>query len=148
MTVQLYRNEYSNAVADARRNLMGRTHYVDPDTMRLHKSRILCARVHADGLLYSITESCAADMNNRKRVFRCVIFDINGTVLYRPSLEDSCSTRDKAEKAMFKVLEGINAFKVTHCALVARKDQAVSDYKQDMADLKAMLGAGKAKAVE
>lgn len=134
--MDLYRNEHSHPVADAQRNLMGRTHYVDPDTLRFHKSRILCARVHADGLLYSIIESCAADMNNRKRVFRYVIFDVLGTVLDRPDLDNSFSSRHWAEKAMWKSLESIDAIKHTSQALKARAAYRAAELKRDLIDLK------------
>lgn len=136
--MNLYRNEHSNAVADAQRNLMGRTHYVDPDTLKYHKSRVLCSRVHADGLLYSLIESCAADMHNTKRVFRYVIFDVLGTVLDRPKMEESFSSRHAAEKAMWKALEEIDAIKHTREALQQQKQSQAAEYKRDLIQLKAL----------
>lgn len=134
--MDLYRNEHSNPIADAQRNLMGRTHYVDPDTLRYHKSRILVSRVHADGLLYSLVESCAADVHNRKRCFRYVIFDVLGTVLDRPNLDESFSSKHHAEKAMWKALEQIDAIKHTREALQQQKRRRADEYKRDLLKLK------------
>src|SRR5260221_260794 len=88
---------------------MGRTHYVDDDTLRFHKSRVLSACVHDGGLLFSIVTSDALDMHNRSRGFRYVIFDVFGTVLVRPDLENAFKSSEKASKAMYAELERINA---------------------------------------
>ena len=42
--MRFYKTESDHPKVNAQRNLMGRTHYVDPDTLRWHKSRILSAR--------------------------------------------------------------------------------------------------------
>lgn len=98
----LFRSESGDPAHDAQRNLMGRTHYVDPDTLRWHKSRVLSRAILADGLLYRITESCALDMHNTKRGKRCVVFDVFGTTIYHPDLDSCFSTSDAARKAAEK----------------------------------------------
>lgn len=109
----LYECKSDNATNNAQRNLSGKSHYVDPDTLRYHKSRIQSCHVTDNGLLLAIVESCAADMDNRKRVFRHVIFDVLGSVLSRPDFEASCSTSKAATKAMWAALNAIDARQVT-----------------------------------
>jgi hypothetical protein len=60
-------------------NLCGRTHYVDQDTLRWHKSKIISSHVVDGGLLFAIVTSDALDMQNTKRGFRYVIFDVAHT---------------------------------------------------------------------
>lgn len=134
--MRLYREESSVSVIDAQRNLMGRTHYVDPDTLKYHKSRVLRCRVLADGLLYVIIESVALDMDNSKRGFRYVIFDVLGTVIDRLNLDDTFTTRNAAEKAMWKAVEFIDAIKHTREALQQQKRSQANEYKRDLLKLK------------
>ena len=103
----------------AQRNLMGRTHYVDPDTLRFHKSRILRAGSTEDQSIFLLIESCALDFEGIKRGFRFVAFDLEGEVLCRPRLEDSFKTRERAEAAMWKWLEGFDAVKHYHDKLTS-----------------------------
>ena len=134
--INLYeRKSYLSAKYDAQANLEGRTHYVDDATLRFHKCRILETRVHDDGLLYSIITSDALDMYNTRRGFRYVIFDIFGNVLARPDLEDSFKTSLKARKAMYDVLNGIDAKKTTLEGLEERKKQ----HARDIEDIQRMI---------
>ncbi len=87
---------------NAQRNLCGRTHYVDDDTLRFHKSRVCSAHHLHGGLLYRIVCSDALDMHNHKRGFRAVVFDVFGTTIYRPKLEDAFSTSRAAYNASEK----------------------------------------------
>ena len=136
--MQLYRAEHSDPTADAQRNLCGRTHYVDPENLRYHHSRVLVFRVHADGLLCSLVESCSLDMNNSKRGFRYVIFDVFGKVLERPNLDETFTNRNRAEKAMWAALETIDAFAVTKKAIQDKHKSDLSEYKMDLVKLKEM----------
>lgn len=111
--MNLYRNEGSHPLTNAQRNLMGRTHYVDPDTLRWHKSRVLSARPTDEGLLFCITTSDALDMHNTKRGYRYVF----GTVLDRPELNKSFARHEAALKAMWKSVNAIDAKAVTLAAI-------------------------------
>lgn len=111
--MQLYRNESSNPKWNAQRNLEGRTHYVDDDTLRFHRSRILDTYITDGGLIFALVESCATDYENTKRVFRPVIFDVTGFVLERPKLEDSYNSSKAARDAMRNALNEIDAKQVT-----------------------------------
>lgn len=123
--MQLYRDHGSRAKFNAQRNLIGRTHYVDDDTLRFHKSKIIRARAHCDGLLFSIVTSDAVDYQNTKRGFRFVIFDLFGTVLARTPLDDAFRRSEQASKAMYHELDTIDAVAVTQKAIfVARVQDA------------------------
>ena len=104
----LYRNESSNSKWDAQRNLEGRTHYVDDDTLRFHKSRIVYTDVLANGLGYLLVESYAVDPDNRKRAFRGVVFDVFGTIIDRPKLDEGYKTSQKALDASLEVIKGLD----------------------------------------
>ena len=86
----------SHATDNAQDNLMGRTHYADPNTLRFHHSRILSARTLSCGGFFLIVESCALDYQNTRRGFRAVLFDLMGEAVYRPKLEECRRTRDQA----------------------------------------------------
>lgn len=113
----LYRRESSDPKRDAQRNLCGRTHYVDDDTLRFHKSRVLSARPLCGGLLYGIVTSDALDMNNTRRGFRFVLFDLLGHVIERPDLEHTFKSSDAASKAMYAALESLNPKALTVAAI-------------------------------
>jgi hypothetical protein len=127
----LYRSESSNPKWNAQRNLNGRTHYVDDDTLRFHKSRILSARHTDNGLLFAIVESMALDMHNTKRGYRYVIFDLFGSTIDRPKLEDSYRTSRQATAAMWAALNAIDAKAITLAAI----DQQAKNHIREIADL-------------
>src|ERR1700722_1165075 len=135
--MNLYRNESSNPKRNAQRNLIGRTHYVDEDTLRWHKSRVLSARHAADGLLFAIVTSDALDMNNTRRGFRFVIFDLFGTTLARLDLEHAFRTAAQAMKAMWVELEKIDAQVVTLAAI----ERSERQYVEEMAQLRKGVAA-------
>jgi len=135
--VNLYCTKSSYPKLNAQRNLQGRTHYVDDDTLRYHKSRVLSARVADNGLLFAITTSDALDPDNSRRGFRYVIFDIFGTVLERPKLEDAFRTHAQALKAMWKTLNQINA--KAHTIEAIHKHQAA--LLREMAQLELQVDA-------
>ena len=114
--VQTFETKSGDAKSNAQRNLSGRTHYVDDDTLRWHKSRVLGAKYLHDGLLFRVTCSDALDMNNTKRGFRCVVFDVFGTCVSRPELENATATRQAA----------INASEHEEIDLVAHYTQAIA----------------------
>lgn len=121
----LYRNEGSDPKYNAQRNLSGRTHYVDDDTLRWHKSRIISARAVDNGLLFAIVTSDALDMNNTRRGFRFVIFDLFGNVIERTSIDSDKATGDPgpyrtsaaAAKAMWAKLNEFDARAITDSAI-------------------------------
>jgi hypothetical protein len=83
---------------NAQRNLNGKTHYVEDDTLKFHHSRISSSRDIHGGLLFRVTGSDAMDMRNTKRGFRTAVFDVFGTCVSRPELENATTSADKALK--------------------------------------------------
>lgn len=139
--MELFKDKSSYPKVNAQQNLCGRTHYVDEDTLRWHKSRVLSARVVDNGLLFVITTSDALDMNNTKRGFRYIIFDIFGTVLGRPKLEEAFKRHETCTKAMWAAVNEIDAHAHTHDA-IANAERA---YAREMSELRLTVDALKAK---
>jgi hypothetical protein len=116
----LFKQESFDPKNNAQRNLCGRTHYVDDDTLRFYKSRVISARHTEGGLLFAIVTSDAKDYQNRSRGFRYVIFDVFGNVV-----EDNPDriergwfrTSDKAAKAMWDALNKLDAPAITRKAI-------------------------------
>ena len=133
--MNLYRNESGYPKVNAQRNLCGRTHYVDDDTLRWHKSRVMSAHVTDGGLLFAIVTSDALDMNNRRRGFRYAVFGLFGNVLARTELDQAYRTSDKARKAMWTALNAIDAKAVTLQAIAETEEQ----HSRDMAALRATV---------
>lgn len=120
---------------NAQRNLMGITHYVDPNTLQFHKSRIVAFNVHDGGLLCSIIESVALDPENRSRGFRYVVFDIAGNVVDRPNLDDTSKTSNAARKSLYAFLNSIDAKQITKTAIERYRKQANDESNRLLADL-------------
>jgi len=72
-----FENKSSYHDDDAVRNLDGKTHYVDPDTMRFFKAKTLFAQ-HLNNLFYIIEQSQASDFENSSRVRRVSVFNTFG----------------------------------------------------------------------
>ena len=111
--MRLYRNESSYPKVNAQANLIGRTHYVDDDTLRFHRSRVLSARHTDEGLLFAITTSDSLDYNHTKRGFRYVIFDVFGNVVERVKIEDAFKRHEQCLKAMWKAVNALDAKAIT-----------------------------------
>lgn len=107
-TVRLFTEHSYNSLRDAQRNLQGRTHYVDADTLKCFRSRVLSTGIEADGLIYWMIESVSLDSEHKSRGFRHVAFDVFGTVLDRVSLDDASKTKQAACKALAKWLESFD----------------------------------------
>jgi len=105
---KLYKNEWSMPKVNAQENLEGRTHYVEPSTLRFFNSRIVSALPVSNGAFYKVVESLSLDHNNTKRGFRAVLFDIFGTVVYRPDLAECFTSTEKANKGFFWWFETFN----------------------------------------
>ncbi len=138
----LYREEAGDPKLNAQRNLMGRTHYVDNDTLRFHKSRVLSTAIADSGLLFAIITAEALDYNNTKRGCRFVIFDVLGYVVDRTSIEGAYRTREQARKAMWAALNEIDAREITLTAIA----QAEHNFAYDMGELRAKLNKAKEAA--
>ena len=93
--VSLYRDDSSYAVSRAQRALSGRTHYVDPDTMKYFGCRINNCQIDVNGFYCWILESVAHP--SMGRVHRFVLFDVFGTVLTERG-DMLRKTRKQAEK--------------------------------------------------
>lgn len=128
---QLFKCESSAPKYNAQRNLCGRTHYVDDDTLRFHKCRIISARSTDNGLLFAIVTSDAVDYENTKRCYRYAVFDLLGTVVSRPTLEQGFSASAVATKRMWEELNRLDAKALTLTAI----KEATQRQAQEMREL-------------
>jgi hypothetical protein len=133
--MKLFENTYDSPVGNAQTNLMGRTHYVDPHTLRYHKSRVVYAKASSSGLLFYLITSDALDYNNTKRGFRWAVFDLFGSCLMRVALKDAFRTKRQAERAMWVAVEPFNEIAHTLAAI----DQARAYHSQEMDTLTALV---------
>lgn len=125
---ELFKPHCSDHTANAQRNLMGRTHFVDPDTLRFHKSRVLSSHIVDRGLLFAVVTSDALDWDNTKRGYRYAIFDLFGTCLGRPDLQNAYKRKEQATKAMWAELNSIDAHGHTLKAI----EEARRNYEKEL----------------
>lgn len=135
--MRLYTVQASDPKINAQLNLVGRTHFVDDDTLRYHKSRVISSRPVHDGLLFAIITSDAVNFENTKREFRYSIFDLFGNVLDRPDLGQGSRTSLLATRAMYMVVNAIDPKVVTKAGI----DRARHDFEQNMTDLEKRLSS-------
>lgn len=134
--MRLYKNTWRpNAKLEAQEHLAGRTHYVDDDTLRFHKSRVLNCDITENGLLCWIITSDALTADNSRRGFRYVVFDIFGNVISRHNLEDAFKTSKAAQKALREFLSTVDAKALTLEAL----GRVERNMTRDMAELRKVL---------
>lgn len=127
MNLNLYRDESDTPKLNAQRNLASRTHYVDDDTLRFHKSRILSCHITDGGLLLGLVESVATTYDGSTRGFRAVVFDVAGNVLNRTSLDECHKTRRQSTNDMWRILNATDAYAVTLEAINSHQRQAVAE---------------------
>lgn len=143
----LYRNESSDPKSNAQRNLCDRTHYVDDDTLRSHKSRVISAQHTDGGLLFAIVTSDALDPDNRRRGFRYVIFDLFGHVLSRCALEQASRTSEQATKAMWTEVNAMNAAAITQAGMVREQNHHADEMRRVAANIVRLADEGKLRKV-
>lgn len=121
---RLFSHRSSDPKYNAQQNLSGITHYVDDDTLRWHKSRVLSCSIRDNhGLLLSIITSDALDMRNTSRGFRFVVFDVFGTVVERPELDATFATSKAAAKARDAFLASFDVLAHYRAALASKAEQ-------------------------
>jgi len=95
-----YENRSCSPKAYAQDQLSGRTHYVDESTLKYFNARISLARPVALGLFFLICESVTTPEGGRG--FRFVLFDVFGTVIFHPNLDQLKNTSEKAKKYFYQ----------------------------------------------
>lgn len=121
-----------DAKAMAQRNLQGKTHYAEDDTLRFFHARIVNARAAHEGLIFCLVESVANDPDNRSRGFRFVAFDLFGTVLNdRDSAGGLCSKSAKADVQMDEWLKNFDVLCHYKSAMLER----VARLKREAAEM-------------
>lgn len=124
---------------NAQRNLNGKTHYVDDDTLRFHKSRVLSAQAIHSGLLFRIITSDALDMHNTKRGSRAVVFDVFGTTVDRPKLEEATATKQAAlNLSERQTIDLVAHYQAAIASELRNREREASELRAALATLPAM----------
>lgn len=100
-----FQDRRSDPKARAQDSLAGRTHYVDETTLRYFHARVISSGCTCSDTLFYIVESCSLDHQHTHRGFRGVVFDVWGTTVYRPSMEETHKTSEAARRAMYAWLD-------------------------------------------
>lgn len=111
---QLFDHHRTDATCDAQENLEGRSHYVDPATLKFHHSRIVGGGVHLCGAAYRVLEVTALDYDNTRRGYRAVLFDLTGRTIYHPDLDQCHRTKEQAMRAFwawFETFDPLNYYR-------------------------------------
>jgi len=140
--VNLFKQESYHPKRNAQLNLIGRTHYVDDNTLRFHHARVLSATATDNGLLFALVESVALDYDNTRRGYRYVIFDLFGKVISRCDLESAFKSRATATKAMWRELNALDAHAITRAGI----EQSRRNHESELADLSAIVDSLPVKA--
>ena len=136
-TIGLYpfRSESGYAHYDAQRNLSGRTHYVDDDTLRGFRAKITDSGLAHDGLTYWIVESVRSKPSDIPGGhFRFVAFDVDGTVLTTRDVWHTSTAKARTHGVAW--LAAHDATSHTHQLLADRAARA----KREVAQIEAFLG--------
>ena len=129
-----FRSESGHPQWDAQRNLMGRTHYVDDDTLKGFKARILDAGLAHDGLTYWLIESVGSKPTDPRRNKRFVAFDVFGTCLV--GRNDWKATSAQCDKLRHAWIDSFDAVAHTEQALRERAKRL----KAEFVDITATVG--------
>ena len=124
---------YGDGKLNAQLNLNDKTHFVDNSTLRYFKSRIISAAHTDNGLLFYVIESTSQNPDNTKRGFRGCIFDLFGSTVYRPDLDNLQSTSDKAKKAMYAFLNDFDTvayYKNVFASMAVKSQKVSADYRK------------------
>lgn len=105
--IRPFRVESCYADSNAQKNLAGRTHYADKETLKCFKARILDAYTAKENLVFWIIESNNTKPFEPKKNKRFVCFDVFGTVLN--DRDEWFSTSKAADKACKAFLESFDA---------------------------------------
>lgn len=107
-----YRNDLGSTPTEtAQRNLAGRTHYADPDTLRFFGSRILDCEAVQHGHLLALVESLQG--GDGRRVYRPAVFDRFGEPVHRPEIDNSARNPETARRWLAAVLESLDGPAIT-----------------------------------
>lgn len=144
--VRRYRCESSYPEYDAPRNLQGRTHYVDTDTLKGFRAKILNGGCTKDGLLYWLVESVQSRPDHGGYTRRAIVFDVFGEIVneradLRETQGEWFKDTRKAENAAFAFLKTFDA--VTHTA-AKLKHNAKRDIETAKRTLAALAGRSEA----
>lgn len=126
----LYQSKTHYPKENAQRNMAGRSHYVDDDTLRFFHSRVLETFVIDGGLAFAIIESYRPEWGSLARRRRGVAWDIFGNELYRPEMNAGFITTLSARNDLFKALDNLDIARITLSANDDQSQYATEDHSR------------------
>ena len=133
LNIEKFKYESTYPKNNAQINLKHRSHYVDDDTLRYFKSRILSSYHYADGLLFGFVESFADYEGKRK--FRGVVFNIVGHCVYQLDSGDAVNNSSRAEELMMEFIGSFDAKADAVEALNSQKQWMTRDFDRAISNL-------------
>jgi hypothetical protein len=131
---RLFRCESCDPESDAQRNLSGRTHYADANTLKYFKTRILNAGRAGNDLVFWLVESVNSRPDHGGYNKRAVAFDVFGAVI--TERDQWHRTTDQAEKALAAFLSMFDAAAHTRDELQARARRDIDTARRTLAALR------------
>lgn len=138
------RETYHSEKANAQRNLSGRTHYFDDDTLSFFEARVIRTAACAEGLVFVAQES--VDHPSLGRVHRVVVHNLLGNVVERGEFSDESLFGDarKGRKMFDAACEKYNAQGMTESmarAILEQKRAQAERETRRLADAELILNA-------
>ena len=108
--VHKFQHRSSYTLPDAQQNLKPVTHYVDDETLRYFKARIVRSWLPGEcgtesGFLYAIVESLRKPGEEGNKTKRANVFDCFGSVIFQSEFQNST---EKAKKEVYAFLNGLD----------------------------------------
>ena len=141
--IRLYRCESSHPEYDAQRNLQGRTHYVDPDTLKGFDAKILNGGHSKDGLLFWLVETVRSRPNHGGYTRRAIVFDVFGEIVNERA--DLSETQGEWFKDTRKAVDSALAFVASFDAVKHTADKMAANALRDIETAKKTLAALRGK---
>lgn len=106
--IRPFRVESCYALNNAQKNLEGRSHYADAQTLKYFKARILDSYTAKENLAFWIIESNNSKPFEPKKNKRFICFDVFGTVLNdRDEWFSTSKSADNARKAFLESFDAV-----------------------------------------
>jgi len=131
---RLFRCESCDPETDAQRNLQGRTHYADADTLKYFKTRILNSGRAGNDLIFWIVESVNSRPDHGGYNKRAVAFNVFGDVIN--DRDQWHRTTSAAEKSMVAFLAAFDPAAHTRDELEARARRDMETARRTLAALR------------
>jgi hypothetical protein len=142
--MSFYEDKSDNYKYNAQRNLSGKSHYCEDETLRYFARRITYSTAICNGMLFAVIDSHGIEYKNDKRGFFLTIFDPTGTTIDIENVTKKTAdpakpwdnkriaypTTQAARKALREIEPKINVVRIVSEAIHNIRYQAKSEIQQ------------------